>query len=248
MRDQRGITLIETLVAMITGVVVTGALFSILDFSLNESTRISDVAQATQLGRSTMNRIIDEMHSSCLTAKYAPVREGSKENKLTLIDGYSKEAEIPTSATTGTGVHRDEIEYSSAARTLTDTYSLSTGVESSGEYRWATPVKVRIGENISQSVSESKTQPIFTYYEYAEHASTGNSTSAVGTLKEIPLSTGTSLTKAGAAKVASVLVQFNTAPTDNKGTLGRSVDLNSQVTFAFTAPNSESTIKAGPCE
>ena len=244
--DERGITLIETLVAAVTGVIVAGALFSILEFSLKESTRISDVAQATQLGRGTMNRIVDELHSGCLSPKFAPIRSGSKVNKMILISAYGSEAELATSATTKAGIRKDEIEYSPGAGTLTDTYKLSTGVETSGEYKWGTAVKVKIGEHITSSVA-AKPEQIFTYYKYYTRASTGTTTPASTLTEKAPPSSG-EFTTAESAEIAAVMVQFNTAPTDNKGSLGRSVDLNTLTTLAFTAPDSENPIIGGPCE
>ena len=70
---QRGFTLIEMLVAMVTGVIVTGALFTILDFS-SSSPRVSRASpRRPRSGRAAMTRIVDELHSSCLSGRFTPV-------------------------------------------------------------------------------------------------------------------------------------------------------------------------------
>lgn len=257
-RDERGFTLIEVLVALITGLIVTMALFSVLEFSMNQTTRISDITQANQLGRTTMTHIVDELHSACLSAGFSPIQESSTESKLVFVTGYSAEAEVPSVASEKGGVHKEEIELKEGK--LWDTSYPGTGTEIKGNYTWGSPTRTLIGENISQSVEPSGKKeaiPIFKYFEYAKTPSTG-ATVASSTLEE-----ANSLTKAGAVigavgaeNAASVLISFNTATRDKNVLLGgnakvssdRSADLSSQVTFAFSAPSSEATIKAGPCE
>ncbi len=254
LRDQRGFTLVETLVAMVTGIIVTGALFAILEFSMHQSGRLTEVAQATQLGRTAMNRIVDELHSGCLSVKFAPVREGSGENKLILIDGYGENAEVPATAvkteTKGIeGVRRDEIEFNEAKGTLTDAGTLGSGLEANGEYAFAgTKTTVQLGEKVAKAEAEKKAVPVFRYYKYNTAAATSTEAAST-TLKQIELKSGETL-KANAKEVAAVDVSFNIAPNDTNTSqkTGRSVDLNDQSTFAFSAPNSESTIVAGPCE
>jgi prepilin-type N-terminal cleavage/methylation domain-containing protein len=65
LRDERGMTLLELLVAMVAGVVVTGALLATLEFALRQNTSISDRAQADRTGRAAMNVILEQLHSSC---------------------------------------------------------------------------------------------------------------------------------------------------------------------------------------
>ncbi len=262
-RDERGFTLVETLVAMVTGVIITGALFAILDISVKQSSRLSETAQATQLGRATMTRIQDMLHSACLSPKFTPVEEGSSESKLVFLNSYGEKAEVPTAWTTrevteggvtrkySEGVRKDEIEWSEKASTLTDTYATATAETSAGKYSFGAGKAVKIGENLTKIAAT----PIFTYYEYATTASSGT-TSAASTLqvKKPPTSAEGGFKEAEANKIAAVAVSFNVAPNDTQATVAkrtkeaRTADLTSSTTFAFSAPNSEATITAGPCE
>jgi hypothetical protein len=252
-RNERGFTIIELLVAMVTGLIVTGVLFTVLEFSTNESTRIGDVAQASQLGRTTMTHIVDELHSACFASGFAPVQEKSSESTLIFETAYSEEPELPSVATLKSGVRKEMIVWSPTTKTLRDYSKLSTGVESS-VYTFSAAEKYTpeggtlIGENISQNEPEkSKTEPIFRYFKYAPKATTSTS-EASSALEEVKLSKEQTLTSEQAKTVASVQVAFDTAPLDKKGTLGRSAELSTQATFAFSAPNSEATITAGPCQ
>jgi hypothetical protein len=54
--------------------------------------------------------------------------------------------------------------------------------------------------------------------------------------------------KAEAKEVSAVAVTFNASPLNKKQTEGRTAELNSMTTFAFSAPDAEATITQGPCE
>jgi Tfp pilus assembly protein PilW len=246
-----GFTLIETLIAMLTGFVVTGALFTILQISTTQSSRIADVAQATQLGRTTMTHIVDETHSACLSEGFTPVKEKSNGERLIFVNGYSKEAEVPSVGTAATGVRKDEIVWNKSTQTLTDATYLSTGmttVEEKEEYTWPSKpnYEVRIGEHITESAGT----PVFQYYRYSTTPST-SPTAPSSTLEETTrpgANTAGGLSSAEAQEVASVLITFKTAPRDGKTELSRDPVMSTQATFAFEAPNSETPISAAPCE
>jgi len=244
-----GFTLMETLIAMLTGFVVTGALFAILQISTTQSSRIADVAQATQLGRTTMTHIVDETHSACLSNGFAPVQENSNGERLIFVNGYSKEAEVPSVGTTTTGVRKDEIVWNESAQTLTDFTYLSTGTttkEETQEYTFSTTATPASGVRIGEHITKSGTTSIFQYYAYATTPST-SPTAPSSTLNEKEPLKGT-LSKATAETVASVLITFKTAPRDGKTELGRDPVMSTQATFAFEAPPSETPITAAPCE
>ena len=55
---EQGFTLVELLVGMLASTVVLFALYAILNFTLNQETRISEVVQANQIGRTAMTKIV----------------------------------------------------------------------------------------------------------------------------------------------------------------------------------------------
>jgi Tfp pilus assembly protein PilW len=235
---EHGFTLIETLVAMISGVVVTGATFSILIVALHQTSRITDSVQATQLGRTTMTRVIDELHSACIARKFTPVQEGSSASKLIFVNAYSKESVIKK-----TEVYEHELEWSSATQKLTDTVTPASSGEWPNFTFAATPTKTVLGEHIAEGVGNT---PIFKYYKYGETYSSSSS-KPVSTLTEMTIPSG-GMKATEATNVAAVLVSFTTKPIDGQTALSRSAEFSNQYTFAFGAPSSETTIVDGPCQ
>jgi len=256
-RDAQGFTLIETLVAIVTGIVVTAALFAILEVSLHQSARASDVVQASQLGRASMSRMVDELRSSCLSSEFVPIQANSSNTELFLRNSYSEKA-VPTSAS------EHKIVWNETTGALTDfTYPSTSGSWPNFGYSGtASPVAgTLIGERISaqgttvvknkESKAETIPTPIFRYYKYATKA--GNAEEAtnvpVGTLTQIELGAKETLGATRAEEVASVLISIRAGATDGLYTThGGVADFSNQVTLAFSAPNPEAKIEDAPCQ
>jgi len=235
--DVAGFTLIEMIVAMLCGIIITGALFAILEVSLRQTQRTTGRVQATQLGRSAMTRVVDELHSACIAKEFKPIQEKSSENELIFISGTGEEAVL-------TKAYKHKISFSSSEGLLTEeTWASSGGEWPNFEFK-STPTKTRVGEFISQSGST----PIFQYYNYAEKSGS-SSTSAVSTLSTTPLEakSGSGLTATHAEETAGVLITFTAGAPEGKQ-YKPTVELNDQVTLAFSAPSAETPIKAAPCE
>jgi len=269
LRDRRGFTLIETLVAMVTGVVVTGALFTILEVSAKQSSHLSNSAAATAAGRASMNRLVNALHSGCIEEGFTPVKKGSTSSKLVLVSGYDqkpseetpgkKEAstEEPPSELTENDIYRDVVEYNAAEAKLIDTrYTANGTTQTGGEYAWKTPAYATYTlTNVAPAVREGKEVPVFRYYPY-NHAAGTSTTAAASTLnEEKSLVSGTEeLTAAKAAEVAGVAVAFRAAAPRTEYKLSENVlkgtyaEFSTLTTFAFMAPNSEASIEAKPCE
>ena len=63
-RDQRGFTLVELLVAVAVGMVVIGVPLTLLVQSFREQTRVQDVSLATGDAQSGLNRLLDDLRDS----------------------------------------------------------------------------------------------------------------------------------------------------------------------------------------
>jgi Tfp pilus assembly protein PilW len=251
--DAHGFTLIETLVAMIAGVVLTGAMMEIFVVSLHQTSRITDSVQATQLGRTAMTHVVDELHSACISREFKPVQAASGEKELIFENAYSKEAVIPKA-------YEHQIVWNETTSTLTD-FTYESKVESGSEWpsfkfpaldyssttHEAANAEPKKGVLIASNVTKtSSATPVFQYYEYGEEYTSSSST-PLSTLKKMtPPSTGFSATEAN--KAAAVLVSFTTAPVDKETALSRSAEFSNLVTFSFSTPSSEAKISDGPCE
>jgi type II secretory pathway pseudopilin PulG len=277
-RDDRGFTLMELLVSMLTATIVVGALFSILTISTGQTTLIADKVQANQLGRTAMTRIVDELHSSCLAAGFAPIQEKSNENELIFKNAYSEEAVLPNTkaaeekSKTGTGVFEHQIVWNSSAKTLTDFVYKSTSGEgpeavlptpdyssTTHEAANAEPKKgVLLASNVTQTEESGGAKiPIFTYYRYSK-TSSSSSSAPDSTLEKVektylPLKVEAKAVSEkekeySAENVSSVLISFRVAPVDGKTEHDQYIDLSNQATLAFSAPNTETPIKYSACE
>jgi prepilin-type N-terminal cleavage/methylation domain-containing protein len=255
LREDAGFTLMEVLVAMVVGVIVTGALFAILEVSLHQTARINDRVQATQLGRTAMTKMIDELHSGCLAREFAPVQAKSGPNELRFATGFSEKTTIEASEAYEHRIVWNEKEPGK----LTDYTYNAEKASSWPTFKFETNVanKELVSENVYRQNVKSKAEetelksskiPFFQYYKYSTKASLGTSETASSTLTKIVLGEKETLTAEGAKSVAAVQVSFAQAPTDNDLRLSRAAEFNNLVTFAFASPASESTITDGPCQ
>lgn len=259
-RDEQGFTLIELLVAMAISVVVIAALVTILEFSLHQETQITDKAQANQIGRTAMNEITDELHSSCTgsfgssaiqapeTTPITPL-ESSGQKNLWFISAYGDE-------TSGNAVleHVTEHDISWKAEktsntgaelgTLTDYEFAGTRNETASNWEFPALSKANAKARVlAQNVIPPQSSAIFQYYKY-----NNTSTSATfGQLEEL----GTSqlpLSTAAAKNVAKVTISFAQAPSDGDTRTGRTASFSDSVVLRFESASTETEAVNSPCE
>ncbi len=246
-RQEAGFSLMEVLVAMVCGIIISGALFAILEVSLHQTSRITDRVQATQLGRTAMTKIIDELHSGCLAREFAPVKAGSGPKELKFATGFSEKTQLEPSEVFEHRIYWDEKE---PGKLFDKTFNAKkTSAWPTFEFEEGFASKELVAENIYRQTNKAKEKvPIFQYYKYATKASLGTTESASSTLMPIALGEKETLTAEGAKSVAAVQVGFSQAPQNNNLALNRSVEFSNLVTFAFASPASEATITDGPCQ
>ncbi len=247
--DESGFSLIELLVAMISGIVVTFALFAVLNITTDQASRLTNYAQATQQGRLAMTKIVDALHSACVTNGFTPIVTGSGESELLFVNAYSEQAVIPKEA-----FHKQKIVWSKAAETLTD-YSYPAVKEISWpnfEYSGtASPsTGVVLARNVTQTETGGKKVPVFQYFAYTAESSE-SATTGLSTLSTEPLKVP--LTEKTAPTAASVLVTFNAGPNEGTTAIGAqgkgvSAGEQTQVTLSFTVPISNEKVVDAPCQ
>jgi len=248
---------------MVTGLIVTFALFAMLEVSTRQATLISDKVQSNQLGRQTMTKVVDELHSACVAREFAPIQSSSTEDKLVFVNAYSQAANIQSaSESPSEGVYKHEIVFKAGAKgtgTLVDNSYPSTSVS-----EWPNPTfagkatSTVLGEHLEPAeVTEgAKTiKYVFRYSKYATESDASGAGAASNTLALMPLpSETTELGGADATKTVGVTIGFKQQPTDSTANLHEGsaeqhagLELKSQVTLAFSSPDAETPIKDEPC-
>lgn len=223
LHDERGFTLIELLVAMIAGLVVSFAAFAILNTSLSQSTRIADRVSADQRGRIAMEKIMLELHSSCLAPGVTPVEPGSAETKLRIVSQTGAQPSFEA-----VKLHEISlVEEKPGKYKLVDASYPSTAEKKAPEWKFSGTAESTqtLLTGVTQSETSEKTAiPIFQYFKY--EGSELSTTPLLGTLTE---------TVAG--EVAAITVSFTTAPesgTVGKTPGGRTVDLSDTAVLRFS--------------
>jgi len=84
-RDQRGTTLVELMVALMAGIVIISALSMVILTTLHSTSRVTARVHATQRARIVMVRLMEQLHSACVTPEIAPIQEGSTGTSLRFI-------------------------------------------------------------------------------------------------------------------------------------------------------------------
>ena len=85
LRSEEGFTLIELLVTMVAGIVVLMALLTIMDVTLQSTTRAFSQVDANNRARPAFTSIENELHSACFADEETPIQAGSNGTALIFL-------------------------------------------------------------------------------------------------------------------------------------------------------------------
>jgi prepilin-type N-terminal cleavage/methylation domain-containing protein len=254
LRDERGLTLIELLVAMVIGLIVTGALLATLELALRQNTSISDRAQADRAGRTAMNGILELLHSSCTgfgstaiqspsTTPVSPLASTGGTN-LWLLSAYGNSTS-GEAAVSGVVLH--DINWTSTGTsntsesvgTLTD-YSFRSSGESPNWTFAALSTANATARVLAKNVVPLLTgSTVFQYWRY----DTTPGDEHIGEL--IPVATSEIASLTATKKIAEVTISYKQAPEKSARSevadtrTGHTATFTSSAVLRFSPPESD---------
>ena len=200
MSSERGFTMVELLVAMAISVVVLMGILAIVDVTTRGSARVAARVEANQRARTTMERLVEGLHSTCVAPNVLPVVAAS--NGYTSSDNALIFLQQTGSAVSPTPTER---VVSLEGDTLKERVYPATGGTAPSWTFASTPSSTT---TLATDVASAKfgnppsAVPLFQYFAYQG-----------AQLSTTPLPTP--LSASDAARTVAVTVSFSVAPSSN---------------------------------
>jgi type II secretory pathway component PulJ len=253
-RDESGFTLVEVLVATVVSMVILLAAFTLLEFSTQDVSRITDRAHADQTGRVALENIMLQLHSSCVAVGVNPIQFGSNENELKFISETSplNTTNEPVSALPS--VHLRKVVFNQSAGTLieqswigklnlTQTQESSTAHYDFNEAE--KPVERVLLKGISRATTEAGTElPMFQYFRYYNETDHEPKYGQLNPVAFTPKSVET------AEEIAKVTVNFSLRPEGTESAFAkgdRAVALEDSAILRLSPSSESPSIENPPC-
>lgn len=230
-RDERGMTLVELLVATAAGVVVVGGISVAMIVTVRGVERVSSHVEANRAARLTLAKVVDQLHSACLAYGSAPIREDSTGTLLSFTHQSGSTAALTPVLS----------KISLSGTTLKQADYEKTSTSGSSPTEWAfktTPYReTTLQTGISQA---SASIPVFRYYGYSE---------GTGAISSAPFSFTTKLGSANAAKTVQVSVAFKATPGSTvSGDANAATPVQSSAYLRMGPPSFATSSSNQPCQ
>jgi Tfp pilus assembly protein PilW len=225
LEDERGTTMVELLVGMAMGMVVLVGLTMTIIVVLHGTARVDARVESTDNVRVAVARVMEELHSACVSPQIAPVQEKSTGNSLVFWHAAAGEATavepIPV---------KSKIAYSGG--TLTQTDYAKTGGTSPNWVFSETGSERKLLTNVAPATGSSV---VFSYYKYES-----------GALVKL---TATELSKTEAEAVIVVKVALTASPKSTPvHDAGAAATVEDSATLRLTPPSFNEGASALPCQ
>lgn len=227
LRDETGTTLVELMVALMAGLVIFSALTTMVVTTMHGSARITARVEATQRGRIAMTRLMEQLHSACVTPEIAPIRAGSTGNSLKFVH--------QTGAAVSPTPILSVVSYSNGTLTQSD-YAATGGTSPSWTFA-STPSSTRILLTKVGPIPPSTS--IFSYYRYFS-----------GAVSETPLNppaSGLSAEESALTVEVRAALSANPLSTSVKDT-GAEANIRNSATLRLTPPSFNEGSPSKPCQ
>jgi type II secretory pathway component PulJ len=225
LKDERGTTLVELMVALMAGMVIISALTMVIMTTMHGTARVAARVEATQRARITLVRLMQELHSACVSPEIAPIKEKSEGNKLRFVHQTGSEVQ-PTPVLS-------VVSYGNGTLQQSD-FAYSSGVAPNWVFDEEKPISTTT--LLTKVAPVSPGSSIFSYYRYAG-----------GTLSTVPQETPLSKTESE----LTVEVQAALTAEPEKATVVKNAGSNATVqnaaTLRLTPPSFNEGSPAKPC-
>lgn len=224
-RDETGTTLIELMVALMTGLVILSALTMVIITTVHGTARVDARVEATQRARLTLSKLMEELHSACVVPEIAPVKEASEGNMLRFVHQTGSDVS-PTPVLS-------VVSFSAGTLTQSD-YATNGGTAPNWTFNETTPVSTTT--LLTKVTPTPPSSSIFSYYRYSG-----------GTISESPQATP--LSEGEAALTVEVRAALTAAPEHPGATdAGAGASVQNSATLRLTPPSFNEGSPARPCQ
>ena len=222
--DESGTTLVELMVAIMTGLVILSALTMVILTTLHGSVRVTARVHATQRARLALDKLMEELHSACVTPEIAPVKEKSNGTVLRFVHQTGSEV-APTPVLS-------VISLSGGTLTQSD-YKPTGGTAPNWTFSEEKPSSTQT--LLTKVAPIPPSSSIFSYYSYSG-----------GTISSTPQTTP--LSKEEALLTVEVHAALTAAPeTTPVADAGASASVQNSATLRLTPPSFNEGSPARPC-
>jgi prepilin-type N-terminal cleavage/methylation domain-containing protein len=166
LRDQRGFSLTELLVAITIGMVVLMAAWMVLDRTITASGQIADRSEALQRGRQAMDLISRQLRSQVCVGTTTPIVSGSDLSVSFYAD--------LTDGTPLNPIKKRTLTYSAVTDTISESIAPSTGTYPALTFGTATttPLLTKVKQILESDGTTLR--PIFRFYGYQANTTNGS--------------------------------------------------------------------------